>query len=38
MTAMDYWMLMCKLLVGFELFEYAVLLHIKFGNAAKDNR
>jgi hypothetical protein len=30
MTALDTYMLLCKLIVGFELFEYAVLLHIKF--------
>ncbi len=38
MTALDNWMLMCKLIVAFELFEYAVLLHIKFANAVKDYR
>ena len=38
MTAQDVWMLLAMITLCLELFEYAVLLRIRFSNAAPDYR
>ena len=38
MTAQDIWMLLTMVTLGLELFEYAILLKIRFSNAAPDYR
>lgn len=38
MTAQDTWMLLAKITLCLELFEYAILLRIRFSNAAPDYR
>ena len=38
MTAQDTWMLLAMITLCLELFEYAVLLRIRFSNAAPDYR
>ena len=38
MTAQDVWMLLAMITLCLELFEYAILLRIRFSNAAPDYR
>ena len=38
MTAMDLWLLLCMLCVGTAIFEYGVLLAIRFGRGNKVNQ
>ena len=41
MTAMDFWFLLCMMFVALAMFEYAILLAIKYGKQNKkfvDNR
>ena len=35
MTAMDFWFLLCMMFVALAMFEYAVLLAIKYGKQNK---
>ena len=37
MTALDNWLLLCKITLFLELIEYAVVLQVKFSNATLTN-